>query len=272
MNEPENEPTTDQAHDLDRAAQLRAAARSGPAIPIDQFRKKSRRSFLTGAAGIVGAGLIWRWVQTQQTDDGIPNVLRNTLEVNEAVWSTTGTGRLAREYSVSDARPLQVNGRVGIRDDIDLDAWSMRVEGPDGELLDELDISTFEALPQVDMVAEHKCIEGWSNITYWGGARFSDFHQRYADVVGDVPYVYLETPDGEYYVGMDTFAMVHPQTLLCMRLDDEPLTQSHGAPLRLVTPKKYGIKNLKRIGLIRYSNERPPDFWAERSYDYYAGL
>ena len=60
--------------------------------------------------------------------------------------------------------------------------------------------------------------------------------------------------------------------MLALREGTEPLDQAHGAPLRLATPNKYGIKCLKRIGVIRYTNERPPDYWAERSYDWYAGL
>jgi DMSO/TMAO reductase YedYZ molybdopterin-dependent catalytic subunit len=35
---------------------------------------------------------------------------------------------------------------------------------------------------------------------------------------------------------------------------------------------KYGIKNIKRIALIRYTNEKPGDYWAEEGYDWYAGL
>jgi len=45
-----------------------------------------------------------------------------------------------------------------------------------------------------------------------------------------------------------------------------------GYPLRLIIPVKYGIKHLKRIGTLYFSNNRPPDYWAERGYDYYAGL
>jgi DMSO/TMAO reductase YedYZ molybdopterin-dependent catalytic subunit len=180
--------------------------------------------------------------------------------------------RSGQEFPVSESTPIRVNGRIGLRDEIDLAAWTVRVEGPDGEQLDELDISTFEALPQHDMVIEHKCVEGWSSIVHWGGARFGDFHARYADRVGDVPYVSLETPDGLYYVGWDMPALMHPQTMLVLRQGDEPLDQDHGAPLRIATPNKYGIKCLKRIGVIRYSRERPADYWAERSYDWYAGL
>ena len=134
--------------------------------------------------------------------------------------------RSAPEFDIAEASPIQVNGRIGIRNEIDLADWTVRVEGPDGDLLDELDISTFEQLPQHDLVIEHKCIEGWSNITHWGGARFRDFHERYADQVGDVPYVSLETPDGDYYVGWDMASILHPQTMLALREHGEPLTRT----------------------------------------------
>jgi DMSO/TMAO reductase YedYZ molybdopterin-dependent catalytic subunit len=51
-----------------------------------------------------------------------------------------------------------------------------------------------------------------------------------------------------------------------------PLTQYHGAPLRLHAPTKYGYKQIKRIGLIAYTNQRPDDYWTKLGYDWYAGL
>ena len=255
-----------------REAELRAQVEEAPTIPLSEFKRHSRRSFLTGAAGIGAAWFGWRWIQDSPADGRIPSPLRNTLEFNETVWSNLSEGRSAPEFSVTDATPIQVNGRIGIRNEIDLADWFVRVEGPDGELLDEVGLDTFESLPQRDMIIEHKCIEGWSNITHWGGTRFSDFHARYADRVGDVPHVGLETPDGLYYVGWDMSSIMHPQTMLALRQGTEPLDDAHGAPLRLATPNKYGIKCLKRIGVIRYSRERQPDYWAERGYDWYAGL
>jgi DMSO/TMAO reductase YedYZ molybdopterin-dependent catalytic subunit len=55
-------------------------------------------------------------------------------------------------------------------------------------------------------------------------------------------------------------------------MNGKPLESLHGAPLRLVIPVKYGIKNIKRIGSIEYTDTRPADYWAERGYDWYAGL
>jgi DMSO/TMAO reductase YedYZ molybdopterin-dependent catalytic subunit len=87
-----------------------------------------------------------------------------------------------------------------------------------------------------------------------------------------VRYVGMETPDGGYYVGLDMPSALHPQTLLCWAMNGQPLALEHGAPLRLVIPVKYGVKNLKRIGTIRYTDEKPKDFWAEQGYDWFAGL
>ena len=89
---------------------------------------------------------------------------------------------------------------------------------------------------------------------------------------GGAKYISLETPDGDYYVGLDMASALHPQTLLCYEMNGQPLTSGHGAPLRLVVPVKYGIKNLKCIGKIDFSDSRPRDYWAERGYDWYAGF
>ena len=70
----------------------------------------------------------------------------------------------------------------------------------------------------------------------------------------------LSTPDGAYYVGLDAESAFHPQTLLCYEMNGMSLTPQRGAPLRLVIPVKYGIKNLKRIGTIHFTDERPADY------------
>jgi DMSO/TMAO reductase YedYZ molybdopterin-dependent catalytic subunit len=80
------------------------------------------------------------------------------------------------------------------------------------------------------------------------------------------------TPDGGYYVSIDMPSMLHPQTLLAFEMNERPLLNQDGAPLRLLIPVKYGIKSIKRIGRILFSKRRPPDYWAERGYDWYAGL
>ena len=148
-----------------------------------------------------------------------------------------------------------------------------------------LTMADIKRLPHVEMTTEFKCIEGWSEIVHWGGARLRDFLAAFPPRTGSrnqlhrielatgIPrYVGFETPDGQYYVGIEREVVLHPQTLLAYELNGQPMTPDHGAPLRLVTPLKYGIKQLKQIGRMTYTDMRPRDYWHEQGYDYYAGL
>src|SRR5207237_10915242 len=106
----------------------------------------------------------------------------------------------------------------------------------------------------------------------WTGSRLSDCPAKYAPELARHPYIKMHTPDEEYFVGLDTPAALHPQTLLCYEMNGAPLTAAHGAPIRLVIPVRYGVKNIKRIGTIAYLDRRPEDYWAQRGYDWYAAL
>ena len=165
------------------------------------------------------------------------------------------------------------------------DAGADSSEGTDNSEPDlMLTLADIKQLPRAEMVTQLKCIEGWSVIVQWAGARLADLIAKYPPLTksGDDPdvgrrpddlvgYVSLETPDGEYYVGLEMESALHPQTLLCYEMNGKPLSLKHGAPLRLVIPVKYGIKNIKRIGKITYTDKRPADYWAERGYDWYSG-
>ncbi len=200
------------------------------------------------------------------------------LRANERLWgSLFGGQRLAREFPAPSGREPRPNGDIGLDGALDMASWRLRVVGPAGERW--LTADDLRQLPRFESTNELKCIEGWSEVARWSGVRLSDLAAmtglaapsgRGADDL--LPYVALETPDGEYYVGLDIAAAFHPQSLLCDAMNGAPLTPEHGAPLRLAIPVKYGIKNIKRIGTIRFTADRPRDYWAERGFDWYAGL
>ena len=256
-----------------RAARLRAEALDAPTISEAAFQTRSRRSFLVaGASALVGA-VGWNYLALGPQDDGIPALLRQGHRLNERLWqSLYSPDRLAPTFAASASAMPRTNGRYGLQGAFAPDAWTLRVLGPDGALLDVLDLDDIRALPRVEMTTELKCIEGWSTVVAWGGARFSDLAARYAArLPAGLPYVGLATPDGQYTVGMDAAAMAHPQTLLAYEMQGAPLRPENGAPLRLATPLKYGVKSLKRVGTVRFMATRPQDFWAERGYDWFIG-
>lgn len=233
-----------------------------------QMSIRSRRGFsVAGIAGLLGV-FGWRWMP----DETKNTLVRRTFEFNERVSQTFySPKRLAPEFPTSRITAARVNGALGIESDIDASPWRLNVTGLGG--LSELTIDKIRAMPRTEMITELKCIEGWSTIVQWAGVRFSDFVSACGVAVDRLPkYVSMRTPDEKYYVGWDIEAILHPQTLLAYEMNGAPLTNEHGAPLRLASPTKYGIKQIKRIGSIEFTNERPRDYWAENGYDWYAGL
>ncbi len=251
-----------------------------------RLRRLSRRGFAYASAAALAGLAGWRWLVTRSEEDGLPWPLRRALEFDERL--ARGTYRASRrspEFPRSAARMPRVNGSIGLGSGLDLSAWRLQVVGAAGDhARRSFTLDDIKALSRVEMTTELRCIEGWSTVVHWAGTRLSDLAAvtesatrsgRPADPIGNaddlLSYAALETPDREYYVGLEMASALHPQTLLCYEMGGQPLTPDHGAPLRLVIPVKYGIKSLKRIGTIRFTDRRPADYWAERGYDWYAG-
>jgi hypothetical protein len=248
------------------------------------MRKKSRRSFLVMGLSAAAGFAAWEWLTTRPKVGDLSYPLRLTLEFNEKLAeSYFKEARLTPTFPREMAREPQLTGDEGLLAEVDPSTWRLQVMGASEARA--VTLEDIKRLPRIEMTTEHKCIEGWSAIVNWAGARLSDFAAEYnlATRNGTPPdirkrprdlvrYVGLETPDRGYYVGIDMPSALHPQTLLCYEMGGKPLSIEHGAPLRLVTTVKYGIKSIKRIGTITFTDERPPDFWAERGYDWYAGL
>lgn len=259
---------------------------SQPMAPEEAKRQmfaKSRRGFLVGGVAALAGILGWRWISPETKSA----LYRRTFEFNERVSQMFySPKRLASEFPLERVTmPARFNGAEGLAEEVDLAAWRLTVGGLAGRTDDlVLTIDDVKRLPRTEMITEFKCIEGWSTIVHWAGVRFSDFITAYAprnrdgslaDAVNkpqDLPrYVSMMTPDEQYYVGWDMPSILHPQTLLAYEMNGAPLTNEHGAPLRLASPTKYGIKQIKRIGRIDFTDDRPKDFWAEFDYDWYSG-
>lgn len=234
-----------------------------------ELGRLSRRGFTTMAVAAAAGFAGWKWLRTRPREGDLAWPFRRMLEANERIARAYfSPDRLSPEFRASDVTRARLNGRQGLKSPIDLDAWRLKVEGASSRV--ELTIDDLRQFPRRTMITELRCIEGWSTIVEWSGVRFADLMEKFPPL--HMPqYIAMETPDRGYYVGLDIESALHPQTLLAFEMNGAPLPLLHGAPLRLAIPVKYGIKGIKRIGTIRYTDIRPADFWGDRGYDWYAG-
>ena len=281
---------SDDVTNEDREQRLRRLTDDGEIIDADDYRRRSRRAFLSfGVLGVAGY-LGFRTVQNRPLDRRIPDVLRAGLDANAAVWDVVERdGARARTFGPGDVEDLRVNGNIGLQDaegeyvdisDADAADWQIDLTGTDGTALDPIPLSAIKRDFDVhEMIWEHKCIEGWSSIVQWTGVRFADVLRAYAPDQESADWMVLSTPldttpetDRLYTSAIENYTMLHDQTLLAWKLNGEDLDSAHGAPIRIVTPLKYGIKQLKRISSIEFTNETPTDYWTDRGYDLDSGF
>jgi DMSO/TMAO reductase YedYZ molybdopterin-dependent catalytic subunit len=246
-------------------------------------QKIKRRNFLSFTVfGIYAAGAYsgWQWlykspVETPGITAGAHKPLRKALNKTELFFRrlTFNENHLVKTYPRSmGVKNIRHNSDIGSAGKMPPENWKLQVRKISGEIL-QISLDDLMKLPKTGITYDFKCVEGWDQISHWEGVKFRDFIDYYQlHSEAELDYVGFETPDKQYYVGIDMPSALHPQTLLAYQMNDELLNGNHGQPLRLIIPVKYGIKNLKRIGSITFSDTRPRDYWAEQGYDYYSGL
>lgn len=155
--------------------------------------------------------------------------------------------------------------------EIDLENWSLTVEGL-VEKAGDYKLDQIKALPKYSQNVRHICIEGWDVVGNFGGARLSDFLKM---VGADLKARFVEVICADYYYSSyDMASCLHPQTLLCYEMYEQPLDRGHGAPLRINMPIKLGYKSSKYLISLRVSNILSKDkgFWEDQGYSWFAGI
>jgi DMSO/TMAO reductase YedYZ molybdopterin-dependent catalytic subunit len=124
-----------------------------------------------------------------------------------------------------------------------------------------LRLSELDSLPRVERVADFHCVSGWTATGLrWEGVAFATFYRtliepRLAPAVR-VTHVGFRGWDAYRSVVLLADALAE-DVLLATRLDGQPLTPAHGAPLRLVSPGQYGFVSTKHLRTIEVHTRRP---------------
>src|SRR5215831_15912363 len=151
---------------------------------------QSRRRFLSRFAGALGAAALGGCEKLSESS-WFPKVLGSAEKLNSVVMpAITGRRAMAQEFTEADLSPtFRSNGTALPANDVyqalaagGFADWKLEVGGlvdhPRAFTLEEL-----KALPSRTQITRHDCVEGWSAIGKWKGARLSHL----LDVVGVKP-------------------------------------------------------------------------------------
>jgi sulfoxide reductase catalytic subunit YedY len=145
-----------------------------------------------------------------------------------------------------------------------------------------------KGLPLEERVYRFRCVEAWSMVIPWLGFQLSGLIQKLKPNSNAkyVQFVTLMDPKqmpGErddvlqwpYVEGLRMDEAMNPLALIAIGLYGQVLPNQNGAPLRLVTPWKYGFKGVKSIVKIDFVATQPHTTWAisaPSEYGFYANV
>ena len=208
--------------------------------------ESSRRRFLASALGSAAASVLSGCDALSRTD-WLPKVLDSAERLTETAHHVIAPrAAMAQEFAQADVSPrFRSNGTAmpanpqyralaaGGFAEYRLEIGGL-VQNPA-----RLALADLRALPSRTQITRHDCVEGWSAIGKWKGARLAAL----LAVVQPKPsarFLVFHCADPKeaggsspYYESIDMEDALHEQTILAYELNDAPLPIANGAPLRL---------------------------------------
>jgi methionine sulfoxide reductase catalytic subunit len=262
---------------------------------------QSRREFIKnsvltlGTSAVVGSGLLYLVGQGPPPDEPprpatasdvepVQLAYTSTYELNEPPTSEreVTTYNNFYEFGTEKYDPARHAQTLNPR------PWTVTVEGAVAQPR-TIDIDTLLSWFSLEQrVYRMRCVEAWSMVIPWVGFPLADLIKR-LEPTGDAKFVEFtslldpEQMPGQksrvlpwpYVEGLRMDEANHPLTLMAVGLYDSVLPNQNGAPLRLVTPWKYGFKGIKSIVNIKFTDKQPRNTWsvaAPNEYGFYANV
>jgi len=133
-----------------------------------------------------------------------------------------------------------------------------------------------------ERVYRFRCVETWSMVVPWSGFPLKALVD-FAKPLAGAKYLEMKTASlpavmpgmkeafypWPYTDGLAIDEAANELAFIATGLYGKPLPKQDGAPLRLVTPWKYGFKQVKSIVSIDFVEKRPATFWESLASDEY---
>ncbi|MDY6946568.1 MAG: protein-methionine-sulfoxide reductase catalytic subunit MsrP [Pseudomonadota bacterium] len=243
-----------------------------------------RRQLLQAAlaAGVAGIGAGWTADAGAVSDLKVERNPKYTVSDPINSYEDITTYNNFYEFGLDKGDPAANSGRFKPA------PWSVKVSGE----AENTGTFTLEDILKPHTIEERvyrmRCVEAWSMVIPWDGVPLGAVLKQFKPT-SKAKYVAFKTVvrpsempgqragslDWPYVEGLRMDEAMHPLALLAVGLYGKTLPNQNGAPLRLVTPWKYGFKGIKSIVEIRFTEQQPPSTWnlqAAHEYGFYANV
>lgn len=166
--------------------------------------------------------------------------------------------------------------------------WTIEVDGMVEQKMTIGIDDLLKQMPLEERLYRHRCVEAWSMAVPWSGFPLKNFVAM-AKPLSGAKYLQMTTfqdtkmAPGQkmfwypwpYIEGLTMEEATNELAFLVTGMYGHPVPRQDGAPLRLVTPWKYGFKSIKSIVKFSFTDKRPVSFWeklASNEYGFWANV
>ena len=252
-----------------------------------------RRRFLAAGAGAAAAIAFGPSMATAATGDAaigavaaprLEGIVKSPLSTDEPQTPLDSITRYNNFYEFGSDKedPSRNAGQLKVR------PWALTIDGLCAKPM-TIDVDQLiKANRLEERVYRMRCVEAWSMVIPWVGIPLSDVLKK-AEPLGNAKFIAMQTLldptqmpgqrrrilEWPYVEGLRMDEAMHPLAILAVGLYGEVLPNQNGAPVRLVTPWKYGFKGIKSIVRSSLVEAMPPTSWniqGPREYGFYANV
>jgi methionine sulfoxide reductase catalytic subunit len=234
----------------------------------------TRRRMLGAGAGAIAGGLLGGRGAIAQEDPsaGLYPAMRNMrYRVDRELTDEKDATTYNNFYEFGTSKTIwRAAEKLPIR------PWQVRIEGmveqPRTVGFDDI----LKAMTLEERVYRFRCVEAWAMTVPWSGFSLKQFVEWCKPNSG-AKYVVMQTfqnpsvASGQraswypwpYTEGLTIDEATNELAFIATGLYGKPIPRQNGAPLRLVTPWKYGFKGVKSIVRFNFTDQRPKTFWEQ---------
>ena len=262
---------------FNRRSFLRAGIAAATALATASVYRKLNPRMFVSANSIPIQGL-------QQSTESEDELLARGWRVNEHMTSEDSILSYNNFYEFTTEKEAVAEAARNFK----TEGWQLVVDGmvnkPRTFTIDDL----HQLSPPQERVYRMRCVEAWSMVIPWAGIPLAHLIEA-VEPMADEKFVAFETLydpvrlpgqltdvlEWPYIEGLRLDEAMNPLTLLATGLYGKMLPPQDGAPVRLVTPWKYGFKGIKSIVRITLTMDQPQTSWNRYStseYGFYANV